>query len=419
MTEGRDHYYESASHPRELEGKGEGEAGRARELALCLSGGGYRAALFHLGAVRRLDELGVLGRVSGISSVSGGSILAAHLACREGRWGRGDTVFPDFEAEVAAPFRRFTRRNIRTPAILRRLAPWRWHRSDAAVRGLERSYDRHLTGGRRLSELPAWPRFVFCATDLVFGVNWVFERTKVGDYLVGFSSALPREVSLARAVAASSCFPPVFNPLRLGLDPGELEDGHAFREAGDDRREKSRLEDLVRRVGLTDGGVYDNLGMEPFWDGADVLLVSDGGASLPHTSPRNPFRRLLRYTSVSLNQIQALRLRWSQARTAATEFRCLIWRIGQVRTDDAGYSPGLVRDRISTIRTDLDRFSDAEAKILENHGYLVADQRLRTHAEDLGNGRSLAVPHPEWLTDPGRAATALGRSSRRTLLGRW
>src|SRR5438309_7042658 len=49
-------------------------------VALCLSGGGYRAALFHLGAVRRLNELGVLGRIDTITSVSGGSILAAHLA---------------------------------------------------------------------------------------------------------------------------------------------------------------------------------------------------------------------------------------------------------------------------------------------------------------------------------------------------
>src|SRR5262245_31835308 len=55
---------------------------RTRGIALCLSGGGFRAALFHLGAIRRLDELGVLSRLETISSVSGGSILAAFLADR-------------------------------------------------------------------------------------------------------------------------------------------------------------------------------------------------------------------------------------------------------------------------------------------------------------------------------------------------
>jgi len=51
-------------------------------IALCLSGGGYRAILFHLGALRRLNELNILSKVSTISSVSGGSILAGFLASR-------------------------------------------------------------------------------------------------------------------------------------------------------------------------------------------------------------------------------------------------------------------------------------------------------------------------------------------------
>jgi len=61
-------------------------------IALCLSGGGFRAALFHLGAFRRLNELGILSTVDSIASVSGGSILAAvfwqaiwQLVCGRGR----------------------------------------------------------------------------------------------------------------------------------------------------------------------------------------------------------------------------------------------------------------------------------------------------------------------------------------------
>lgn len=48
-------------------------------IGICLSGGGFRASLFHLGAVRRLHELGVLQKARWISSVSGGSILTGHL----------------------------------------------------------------------------------------------------------------------------------------------------------------------------------------------------------------------------------------------------------------------------------------------------------------------------------------------------
>lgn len=49
-------------------------------VALCLSGGGYRAMVFHIGVLWRLHETGVLRRLSRVSSVSGGSITAAVLA---------------------------------------------------------------------------------------------------------------------------------------------------------------------------------------------------------------------------------------------------------------------------------------------------------------------------------------------------
>jgi NTE family protein len=62
-------------------------------LALCLSGGGFRAALFHLGALRRLNELGILATVETIASVSGGSILAAHLATHMRPWPQPGTAF--------------------------------------------------------------------------------------------------------------------------------------------------------------------------------------------------------------------------------------------------------------------------------------------------------------------------------------
>src|SRR5215203_7387738 len=90
-------------------------------VALCLSGGGFRAALFHLGALRRLHELGILSQVDTVSSVSGGSIIAAHLAEQIPTWPEpGDTVAKWYEA-VAAPFRSFVQRNHRTGPVLRRL----------------------------------------------------------------------------------------------------------------------------------------------------------------------------------------------------------------------------------------------------------------------------------------------------------
>jgi predicted acylesterase/phospholipase RssA len=57
-------------------------AGAKLRIGLALSGGGFRASIFHLGVIRRLEELGIMPEVSVISSVSGGSIIAAYYACR-------------------------------------------------------------------------------------------------------------------------------------------------------------------------------------------------------------------------------------------------------------------------------------------------------------------------------------------------
>src|SRR5438128_9671293 len=91
---------------------------QTKEVALCLSGGGFRAALFHLGALRRLHELGVLPHVDTISCVSGGSILAAHLLAAIPDWSAAGLARLAWERDVAQPFKAFTRRNLRTGPLL-------------------------------------------------------------------------------------------------------------------------------------------------------------------------------------------------------------------------------------------------------------------------------------------------------------
>lgn len=93
--------------------------GAAEKLSLALSGGGFRAALFHLGVLRRLNELGVLSRLDHVSSVSGGSIVAAHIALVIQPWPEPGEVVPEHEwdRKVADPLRVFCSRNIRTGVV--------------------------------------------------------------------------------------------------------------------------------------------------------------------------------------------------------------------------------------------------------------------------------------------------------------
>src|SRR5215216_3401778 len=86
---------------------GEGRAEPEPGVALCLSGGGYRAMLFHVGALWRLNELGYLPELDRVSSVSGGSITAATLGRNWHRLEfRDDGVAREFVSQVVAPLRR-------------------------------------------------------------------------------------------------------------------------------------------------------------------------------------------------------------------------------------------------------------------------------------------------------------------------
>ena len=95
-------------------------------LGICLSGGGYRAALYHLGALRCLHELQILQKVKTVSSVSGGSILSAYVAKRMFELGAKNQIqFDDWERDVSAGFRSFVKNDIRTLPVLLTVL-WNW-----------------------------------------------------------------------------------------------------------------------------------------------------------------------------------------------------------------------------------------------------------------------------------------------------
>ncbi|MGA7615285.1 MAG: patatin-like phospholipase family protein [Thermoanaerobaculia bacterium] len=381
-------------------------------IGLCLSGGGFRAALFHLGALRRLNESGVLARIRTVSAVSGGSILSAHLATRIG-WPLLEPV-ADWDERVAQPFRRFVAHDIRTGPILSRLAPWNWFRSHSAVFHLADKYKKDLTPLTPW-ELPDQPNFVFCATDMAFGVNWIFEKRRMGDYKSGYVTPPPEDWSVGRAVAASSCFPPVFNPMPVRVAPSLF--------SGGDQPPGPERDDCIRDLRLTDGGNYDNMGLEPVWKDHRTVLVSDGGATFTFEGDRNLIWRIKRYTAIVEKQALALRKRWLISSFISGTINGTYWGIASATSSydenlPGGYSKDLAETLIARIRTDLDAFSEGECAVLENHGYLLADAALRRHLPEMVAGApSPRVPHPDWM-DEMRVRKALASSGKRKLLGR-
>lgn len=387
--------------------------GQRDGVALCLSGGGFRAALFHLGALRRLNELGILSKVDAITSVSGGSIISAHLATQIRNWPAPGEVFADWEPVVAAPFRAFAGRDLCTGPVLQILLPWNWFRAGSQAAALRRRYHERLTS-LKLSELGDRPKYVFCATDLVFAANWKFERDRVGHRQAGYAQR-PENVSVATAVAASSCFPPLFEPMGLPVPADHIQGGRFQPE--------QRRQELLRGIRLSDGGVYDNMGLEPVWKDSSVVLVSDGGAPFQFVESRMPWHRLKRYVDIAARQGSTVRKRWLIGQMIEGVMDGAYWGVAsspqRYHASYPGYSKELAEECISRIRTDMNRFSDAEIAILENHGYLLADAAVRQHAEQLASvAAPLAVPHPEWM-DEGRVRKALANSRRQLTLQRF
>lgn len=145
-------------------------------IARFLSGGGYRAALFHLGAAQRLlNELGILTQIATICSVSGGSIFVADLARTAHHWPAPGLAVPSWEDRISRPFRRFTKRNLRTLPLAKRVLPRNW--------GTARSVLTHERVIRRV-ELGQAPRSgIGCRPPNVFDglcIAMRLERTRGG-----------------------------------------------------------------------------------------------------------------------------------------------------------------------------------------------------------------------------------------------
>ena len=278
-------------------------------IGIALSGGGSRAMAFHLGCLRTLHDLGLLQQARVMSAVSGGSVIAAMYAVHEG-------TFDEFEQRVRAVLAvGFLKPSIRTAFTTTEgakalacfgllLAAWLWLLPVRVVRRvitmggeagsaaeswmprrfasrttvLRRTLDRLLFNGRTLRSLPAdKPRLVTLATELRTGSAFYFSTKEAGSWRVGRMD--PARVSLAQAVAASAAYPAALPALdefmKFRKDDGSLR---------------------IERVTLTDGGVYENLGLSPLWpdrdrkvsvavEDVDVIIACRAGYGLRTANP--------------------------------------------------------------------------------------------------------------------------------------
>jgi NTE family protein len=243
-------------------------------------------------------------------------------------------------------------------------------------RRLASAYARHLFGNLTLQDLPDRPRFVFNATNLQSGVLWRFSKPYMRDYKVG--EVRDPTVPLSTVVAASSAFPPFLSPVVLRLRENDFTFGSG----------QSALRAPFRtRVVLSDGGCYDNLGLETALKRYKTVLVSDGGGR-PRMQARpwhNWFGQSLRVMNVIDSQVRALRKRelidlyQSEGILKREGAYWGIW----MDVADYGASTPLVcptarTKELAELRTRLQRLPPVLQERLINWGYAACDVATRT-----------------------------------------
>lgn len=273
--------------------------GKELRIGLALSGGGYRAAAFHLGVFKKLNSLKILDNVDVISTISGGSIAGAFYALNKDN-------FNLFEIEFKKRLQKSVLKRIIwsfgfilpilfliTIITLLLWNPYRlnfpnWLTVLTTIIVLlgaiyfqfkiisfttlkTKAYKKIFFKENKISNLPDYPLLAINATNLSTGTLWTFSKKKVSDSSYEYPKDKGNPIKfncldmpLAQAVASSTSVPIPFDPVSI--------DEKYFVNKEDYKRVTPKL---------IDGGLYDNQGIHKITQknssySCDIIIVSDG-----------------------------------------------------------------------------------------------------------------------------------------------
>jgi NTE family protein len=183
---------------------------------------------------------------------------------------------------------------------------------------------------------------------------------------------------LAKAVASSSAFPPVLSPCVLKVEPSTFIP---------DATCPLQKEPYTSEIVLTDGGVYDNLGLETAWKRYQTILISDAGGKMQaEEEPKHDWaRHAVRVLDIVDNQVRSLR-----KRQAIDAFRNpnsghngaylgIRSHVEDYKLPDPIPAPLARTLELAQTPTRLQRMAPDLQERLINWGYAICDTALRAH----------------------------------------
>ena len=297
-----------------------------KKIGLSLSGGGYRATIYHLGTLRKLKEMNLLDKVDVISTISGGSITGAYYGLKGNDFDAFDkglinivkksvingiyfstrficiiiSLFVILSSIVLLSFTNYAW--ISTPLLL--ITFFIFIRYQFKIfpvsRIINRLYSKWFFEGKTLKDLNKVPLIAINATNVETGRPFTFSKNKMSDSSYEFPANgekpirfTPDEFPLSLAVVSSTCVPFAFTPIYI--EKKFYQDENDF---------------LKIKPCLVDGGVYDNQGVHKLTHGnssyvCDIVIVSDAGDLMPKiNSFNNVIQLLVRTSDIFMNRIK-------------------------------------------------------------------------------------------------------------------
>lgn len=296
-------------------------------LGLSLSGGGYRAAAFHLGTLNKLQEMGILQHTDVISTISGGSIIGAFYCLQKDNYAQfSENLYNGLQQKnvirkvlLSGTFLQLIAFVLifLGPAFYFLFTPYAWlfpilvaiflillfkfqFRIFPVSERIETIYDQFFFQKKKLGDLPDHPVLVIGSTNIetarpfTFSKNWMqdsnYQYRKVP---IQFKAA---DFPIARAVMASSCVPFAFTPVKIAKK--------YFKDPADASK--------VKPV-LIDGGVYDNQGIhkimqEGRYSASHVITSDAGGGSEMSGTYNNAVSLLIATVDVFMSRIKKVQM---------------------------------------------------------------------------------------------------------------
>ncbi len=279
-----------------------------KRIGLALSGGGYRAAAYHVGALRALYKLGVLDKVDVVSSVSGGSIIAAYYALHDGDYLSFEETF---SKKIRKGVLHLALINLAVVIALVGLVfgfwgSWGWllllvlwfiwYKALPVSCLIAKQYDCLFFHGKKLKDLKPYPVVTINATDYPTVSQFTFSRERMYNYYYGVDAFYHDLFPVSKAVMASSCVPFAFCPIRIP---------------------KIFMTSVMKgkkQPMLLDGGLYDNQGTHVLTDKmspykCSYVIVSDAGnGEVSDKWVFNPLVTLKRTSEVFMQRIKKIQI---------------------------------------------------------------------------------------------------------------